>query len=148
LNNHYNTLVSNGFLSKAGEQIEKAASTIHGPIGIVENFDDIKAEWMWHFDRNEKKLDFDYLREELCLYKHVADHLNELDKDHDVMVLNALDIIIYVSPNKKSIQKSLDLDLIEHGSIPYYITKRKVEGVFLWFALTWTVFPFQPFNEN
>lgn len=146
--NHYNSLVSNGFLSKASKQIEKAASTVLGPIGIMKDFDDIKAEWMWHFDRKEKQLDFNYLCEELSLFAHVADNRDQLDEEHDVMVLNAFDIVIYVSPNKKSIQKSLDLDFIEHGSLPYYITKRKVNGEFLWFALTWTVFPFQPFSEN
>jgi len=144
LNNHYNALVQNGFLSNAKKQIKKAAAVLYPPIDLTQ----IKGEWMWHFDRNEKKLDFDYLCRELDLFNHVKENLDDLDEEHDVMVLNAFDIIIYASPHKKSIQKSLDLDFIEHGSLPYYITKRKVNGQYLWFCLTWTVFPFQPFHEN
>jgi len=145
---YYDELVGSGFLSKAKHQITKAAATLDPNAWESPSVENAKGEWMWHFDRNEKKLDFDYLCEELCLFAHINDHLDDLDREHDVMVLNAFDILIYVSPNKKSIKKSVDFDFKEHGMLPYYITKRKVNGTFLWFCLSWTVFPFQPINEN
>ena len=146
MDNYYNALVSSGFLSKAKRQINKAAAIIYPP--TLPSISEIKGEWMWHFDRNEKKLDFDYLCDELELFSHVIDNLDQLDEEHDVMVLNAFDILIYASPNKKSIKKSVLLDFKEQGMIPYYITKRKVNGQFLRFCFTWTVFPFEPISEN
>ncbi len=149
MNSYYDALVDNGFLSKAKHQITKAAATLDlNAFGESPSIENAKGEWMWHFSRSEKKLDFDYLCEELSLFEHITDHLDELDKEHDIMVLNAFDILIYVSPHKKSIEKSINLDFKEQGMLPYYVTKRKVNGQFLWFCLSWTVFPFRPISEN
>lgn len=149
MNNYYDTLVDNGFLSKAKHQLSKAAAV------LTSDFSDLdfgtaatNGEWMWHFNRNEKKIDFDCLCEDLEVFDRVMDTWESLDETHDVIVLTAFDIIIYVSPNKKSIQRSIELDFKEQGLIPYYTTKRKVDGKFLWFCLTWTIFPFEPPNEN
>tara|TARA_R110000764_G_scaffold16992_1_gene46923 strand:- start:67 stop:516 length:450 start_codon:yes stop_codon:yes gene_type:complete len=149
MNNYYDTLVDSGFLSKAKRQLSKAAAVIYPPEFVqASGFDELRGECVWHFDRNEKKMDFDHICRELDVFDRVTENWDFLDEQHDVIVLNAFDILIYASPNKKSIQKSIDLDFIEQGVLPYYIAKRKVNGKFLWFCMTWSMFPFQPLNEN
>lgn len=141
---HYNILVEVGFLRDAASQLLAAQSNLQQDFDISD-----KHNIDWYFDSKNKRMDFDYYYNELGLDEFAAKHMELVIKnDTDVLIINTPEGYVYCGYRKRDVINLAMVNYNEEGLLPYYTTKRKVDGRIVWFCLTWTIIPFNPPNYN
>lgn len=139
--NNFSTLVNIGFLSNAKEQLKVAQYTLED-IYMGDEFDD----FCWNFNDEAKRLDFDYYYNELAVKEFICNEiLSARHSKGDTLIISIPEGYIYCSYSKKTIKELATDNYNIAGLIPYYITKRKINGRMMWLCL---VFPFNPPNYN
>jgi hypothetical protein len=144
MKDHYKALVQNGFLSKAGVQLNDAQAMINDP--FEPSFDHTIDEFIWYFDHDEKKYDFNSLYSEVDIPSFVQDAYDQgfgAEAD-DVIIMNSPDFVIYCSTKKAATYEAAMHDYDKNGVMPYYFCKRKIENRVYWFCLSWLIIPFFP----
>ena len=137
MKNHYTALVQSGFLSKARKQLTQANSL------LKDDFDmDMDEEFVWYFDQKDKALDFDDLYNALDIPAFIEEAYEEGVEDTDVIFMNSPDFVILCGAKKNIIHTTALDQYEEEGIMPYYYTKRKVNGRIIWFCLAWLIIPF------
>ena len=142
MTNHYKALVGVGFLSNVERQLEAAQDAIMSTHPLDDHFH-------WDFDVSTKKMYFDMCFSDLYISEFVANYFKStpIEKD-DVLVINTSVEYIYCSYSKKAIRDISLINYNETGLMPYYTTKRKVQGKFIWFCLAQPAMLFIPPNYN
>ena len=144
MKDHYLALVNSGFMSKASKQLNTAVKHL-----TKENDHTNKA--MWYFDHKEKKFDFD----SMCDYIDIPNFLQSKEgadfdslEDDDVIIMHTSDFIIFCSRKKRAVVDAMKDEYYTNGTIPYYTTRRTVNGTVIWFSFSWLFIPFNPGNDN
>ena len=147
MKNHFKALVKNGFLAKANTQLNDAQAMIKDPF---ESSFEYEEDFMWYFDREEKKLDFDTLYDELDIPSFVYEAYDQGygAEDDDVIIMNSFDFTLYCSTKKAVTRQAAYADYNENGVMPYFFTKRVIDGKVFWFCLSWLMIPFTAPNYN
>jgi hypothetical protein len=138
MKNHYTALVQNGFLSKAKKQLKQACAVLFND----DPFMNMDEDFVWYFDQKEKALDFNELYDTLEVATFVQETYEEGAEDDDVIFMNSSDFIILCGAKKKIVHNVALEQYEQEGAIPYYFTKRKVNGKIVWFCLIWLTLPF------
>ena len=145
---NFKALVNNGFLSKAHTQLNDAQAAIStNGYPFEPSFEGAPIdEFIWYFDRKEKRFDFDALYNEVNIPSFVLDAYDQGfgAEDDDIIIMNSPDFVIYCSTKKSAVADAALADYNENGVLPYYYTKRKIEGKVFWFCLSWLIIPFFP----
>ena len=137
MKNHYTALVQSGFLSRAKKQLTQANSLLKGDYSV-----DMDEEFVWYFDQKEKALDFDELYNTLNISEFVEDAYEEGLEDTDVIFINSPGFLILCGAKKNTVYTTALDQYEQEGIMPYYFTKRKVNGRIIWFCLAWLIIPF------
>jgi hypothetical protein len=144
MKDHYLALVNSGFMSKANKQLNTA-------IEQLTKESDHTDEAMWHFNRREKKLDF----EAMCDYIDLPEFLHDKEgadfdslEEDDVIIMHTSDFIIFCSRKRKAVEDAMRDEYYTNGTIPYYTTKRTINNTVVWFCFSWLFMPFNPGNDN
>jgi len=143
MKNHYKALVDSGFLLNAHKQLKEAGLILKGSDGPF--FED---KFMWYFDLKNKKADFSQLYNDLEVAEYITEAYNSGAEDTDVIILNAPDFVILCGQRKKIVMEATHDQYDFEGIIPYYITKRKIDGKIYWFSFSWLTVPFNIPNYN
>lgn len=143
MKNHYIALVNSGFLSNAHKQLKEARMFLKGASDYYH-----KDEFMWYFDRKNKKADFSQLYDELEVAGYVSDAYEAGAHPTDIIILNSPDFLILCGQKKKVVMEAAREHYVYEGIMPYYTTKRKINGKIYWFSFSWLTVPFNIPNYN
>tara|TARA_R110000803_G_scaffold130222_1_gene197519 strand:+ start:500 stop:934 length:435 start_codon:yes stop_codon:yes gene_type:complete len=144
MKDHYLALVNSGFMSKASKQLNNAVNH------LTKESDHINED-MWHFDRKEKKYDFDsmcdYIDIHSFLYSKEGADFDSIEDD-DVIIMHTSEFIIFCSRKRKAVEGAMRDEYYTNGTIPYYTTKRTINNTVIWFSFSWLFMSFNPGNDN
>ena len=149
MTNNYNKLLASGFLANAKRELRIAQTTLQ--LSLQQEYDDYDEyeDCYWSFESNRKKADFDLYFYESGISEFVASKISLfLKKKDNAIILSTPDGYIYCGCTKKAVKEMSNFNFQTFGLMPYYITKRKIQGRMMWFCLTWTILPFNLLNYN
>ncbi len=143
MKDHYTALVHSGFLSKASQELDVARTYLKGTEALQ-----LSHDFMWYFDKKQKKAVFNDLYEDLDVAGYVTEAFNAGAKPEDVIVLSSPDFLILCAQKKSIVTEAATEHYSFEGIIPYYTTKRTINGKVHWFTFSWLTIPFTPPNFN
>ena len=146
ITNNYSKLLASGFLANAKQELRLAQTTLLSP--LEDEYDDYE-DFYWSFDLAARKTEFDFYFDELGVGKFVANRIDFFLKKKDAATaLYTPDGYIYCGYSKKAVKEMANNNYQTLGLMPYYTTKRKIQGRMMWFCIAWNALLFNLPNYN
>jgi hypothetical protein len=147
--NNYSKLLASGFLANAKQELRLAQTTLQS--SLEDEYDEYGEyeDFYWSFTLATKKTEFDLYFNELGVGKFVASRIDLFLKKKDAAIaLYTPDGFIYCGYSKKAVKEMANHNYQTFGLMPYYTTKRKIQGRMMWFCIAWNALSFNLPNYN
>ena len=147
----FNKLVKIKFLANASNELRDARKvlqqeSIDNVFSTPSNYDSDKI--FWSFDKEEKKLDFEYIAEGLYLDRYINTSVGIMG-GNEICVLSTEEVLIVCAYTKKQVDESVLYCYQVNGHLPYHRVKKKLKiGRYVHIALIWKEVKYDTFALN
>ena len=147
----FNKLVKIKFLANASNELRDARKVLqHVYIKLIFTVSSINDsdKIFWSFDKEEKKLDFEYIAEGLYLDRYINTSVGIMG-GNEICVLSTDEVLIVCAYTKKQVDESVLYCYQVNGHLPYHRLKKKLKiGRYVHIALIWKEVKYDTFALN